>query len=57
MVTETICLLPFVILGIPVSYQDVSSIDPEYAKNLQVGSSNHVLLFCINALILSLLLL
>ncbi|RXN09756.1 E3 ubiquitin- ligase HACE1 isoform X2 [Labeo rohita] len=23
------------ILGIPVSYQDVSSIDPEYAKNLQ----------------------
>lgn len=25
----------FVFLGIPVNYQDVASIDPEYAKNLQ----------------------
>ena len=24
------------VLGIPVSYRDVESIDPEYAKNLQV---------------------
>ena len=24
------------ILGIPVNYMDVASIDPEYAKNLQV---------------------
>ncbi len=23
-------------LGIPVNYQDVASIDPDYAKNLQV---------------------
>jgi E3 ubiquitin-protein ligase HACE1 len=26
------------ILGIPVNYTDVASIDPEYAKNLQVSS-------------------
>ena len=26
----------FFVLGIPVSYRDVESIDPEYAKNLQV---------------------
>lgn len=25
----------FFFLGIPVNYQDVASIDPEYAKNLQ----------------------
>lgn len=25
----------FISLGIPVNYQDVASIDPEYAKNLQ----------------------
>lgn len=25
----------FAFLGIPVNYQDVASIDPEYAKNLQ----------------------
>ena len=34
-------LIPFIALfaGIPVNYEDVSSIDPEYAKNLQVNKS------------------
>lgn len=27
----------FAFLGIPVNYQDVASIDPEYAKNLAMG--------------------
>lgn len=29
------CNCVFICPGIPVNYQDVSSIDPEYAKNLQ----------------------
>lgn len=34
---EAFCLFVFFFfpLGIPVNYQDVASIDPEYAKNLQ----------------------
>lgn len=30
-----VSLFVFFFLGIPVNYQDVASIDPEYAKNLQ----------------------
>lgn len=29
-------MIPVLLAGIPVSYQDVASIDPEYAKSLQV---------------------
>lgn len=32
---EAFRLFVFFSLGIPVNYQDVASIDPEYAKNLQ----------------------
>lgn len=34
-VGNSLTILCLDILGIPVNYQDVASIDPEYAKNLQ----------------------
>ena len=35
--TEEMNLQNKYVLGVPVNYKDVTSIDPEYAKNLQVN--------------------
>lgn len=46
-------------IGIPVSYRDVESIDPEYAKNLQVREKSRIMILFIivvcSLLLLSLL--
>ena len=54
-----VCIRSLSFPGIPVNYNDVASIDPEYAKNLQVRTKtqdvlliNHVLLVTCNHFLL-----